>query len=77
MSVEDIIRDLSQAAALPLAQARTLHPTAYSDRDYFELEKQRVLNAGWLCAGHVSQLQEIGAFVPVDFLNEPVLLLRG
>lgn len=77
MSVQALLRDLQQAAALPLAQARTLDPACYTDRAYFELEKKLVLNAGWLCAGHVSQLPETGAFVPVDFLDEPVLLLRG
>jgi phenylpropionate dioxygenase-like ring-hydroxylating dioxygenase large terminal subunit len=77
LSVEEILRDLREVAALPLAQARTLHPSCYTDSDYFQLEKKHVLNAGWLCAGHVSQLREVGAFVPVDFLDEPVLLLRG
>jgi phenylpropionate dioxygenase-like ring-hydroxylating dioxygenase large terminal subunit len=77
LNVEALIRDLGEAAALPLTQARTLHPSCYTDQAYFDLEKIRVLNAGWLCAGHVSQLQQTGAFVPVDFLDEPVLLLRG
>ena len=77
MNAEALLRDLSEAAALPLAQARTLHPSSYTNRDYFNLEKTRVLNAGWLCAGHVSQLKEAGSFVPVDFLDEPVLLLRN
>lgn len=77
MSVAEIIRDLKDAASLPLAQARTLNPASYSDPHYFQLEKKRVLNAGWLCAGHVSQLKETGAFLPVDFLDEPLLLLRG
>jgi phenylpropionate dioxygenase-like ring-hydroxylating dioxygenase large terminal subunit len=77
VNVEALIRDLGDAAALPLTQARTLHPSCYTDRDYFNVEKSRVLNAGWLCAGHVSQLKETGAYLPVDFLDEPVLLLRG
>ena len=48
-----------------------------TDPDYFELEKRRVLNAGWLCAGHVSQIKAPGAFLPVDFLGEPLLLVHG
>jgi phenylpropionate dioxygenase-like ring-hydroxylating dioxygenase large terminal subunit len=77
VSVDEIIRDLTAAAALPLPLARTLHPSAYFDADYFVAEKHRVLNSGWLCAAHVSQLKETGAFVPVDFLDEPVLILGG
>jgi phenylpropionate dioxygenase-like ring-hydroxylating dioxygenase large terminal subunit len=77
VSIIDIIRDIQEAAALPLTRARTLTAAAYTDQDYFEMEKRRVLGAGWLCAGHVSQLKETGAFLPVDFLDEPILLVRG
>lgn len=35
MSLAAIIRDRAQAAALPLARARTLDPPAYFDPDYF------------------------------------------
>ncbi len=77
MNTEALIRDLGEAAALPLTQARTLHPACYTDSEYFNSEKNRVLNAGWLCAAHISQLQQPGAFVPVYFMDEPVLLVRG
>lgn len=48
------VRDLQETAILPLARARMLTAAAYTDPDYFALEKHCVLNAGWLCAGHVS-----------------------
>jgi phenylpropionate dioxygenase-like ring-hydroxylating dioxygenase large terminal subunit len=76
VSIVAIMRDLQEAAALPLAQARTLTAAAYTDPDYFALETRRVLKAGWLCAGHVSQIKGPGAFLPIDLLGEPVLLVR-
>jgi phenylpropionate dioxygenase-like ring-hydroxylating dioxygenase large terminal subunit len=76
VSVEEIVRDLHETASLPLPRARTLRPDAYLDPEFFALEKTRVLGAGWLCAGHVSQLKGSGACLALDLLDEPIVILR-
>jgi hypothetical protein len=42
----EIIRGLQKAAAPPLARARTFTAVAYTDPDYFELEKWRACAGG-------------------------------
>ena len=39
--------------------------------------QKRLLRAGWLCAAHVSTLKQPGAVLPIDFLNEPILIAHG
>jgi phenylpropionate dioxygenase-like ring-hydroxylating dioxygenase large terminal subunit len=71
-----LCQDIIETAALPLSQAKTLPAAAYTDPDYFALEKETVLEAGWICLAHVSQLKEPGDYVAVDLLDEPLVVTR-
>jgi phenylpropionate dioxygenase-like ring-hydroxylating dioxygenase large terminal subunit len=77
VKIQNITRDIIATAQRPLAQACTLPREAYTDTSYFAHEAEQVLGGGWLCAGHVSQLREPGAILPVDLLDEPIMLVRG
>ncbi len=50
---------------------------AYIDETYFAHEAEQVLRAGWLCIAHVSQISARGAVLPIDILDEPIMLVRG
>jgi phenylpropionate dioxygenase-like ring-hydroxylating dioxygenase large terminal subunit len=72
------IRDeIIRAAALPLANAVTTPRGAYVDEEYFRFEAKTILEAGWLCVGHISQMKTPGSFVAIDLLDEPIVLVRG
>lgn len=71
-----ITAKIEQAAAQPLARAVTFPPAAYTDEDYFAFEAKRVLETGWLCVAHVSELKERGSFLAVDLLGEPLVVTR-
>jgi phenylpropionate dioxygenase-like ring-hydroxylating dioxygenase large terminal subunit len=75
--IEAIRREVIQTAALPLNRATTLPRLAYVDEDYFHLEADAVLRAGWMCVGHVSQVKEPGSYHALDLLGEPMLIVRG
>jgi phenylpropionate dioxygenase-like ring-hydroxylating dioxygenase large terminal subunit len=75
--IEAIARDVIETAALPLEQSRTLPPASYTDEDYFRHEAKSVLESGWQCLAHVSQLKAPGDFLAVDLLGEPLLVIRG
>ena len=77
MNILDISKDIIATAQRPLDQAQTLPPQAYTDEAWFTHEAEHILRAGWLCAGHVSQLKQPGATLPLDLLGEPVMLVRG
>jgi phenylpropionate dioxygenase-like ring-hydroxylating dioxygenase large terminal subunit len=74
--VEAIRAQVIEAASLPLPQAITLPRAAYLDEDYFRHEVETVLETGWLCLAHVSQLKEAESFLALDLLGEPLLVTR-
>jgi phenylpropionate dioxygenase-like ring-hydroxylating dioxygenase large terminal subunit len=76
-SVVDIQRGIVEAAALPLARARTLPAAAYTSPEFYEWEAARLLRGGWQCLAHVSQLPRAGDFLNVDLLGEPLIVVRG
>ena len=73
----EICAEVIAAAALPLERATTIPREAYTDEDYFRFEARTVLESGWLCIAHVSQLKETGSFVALDLLGEPLAAVRG
>lgn len=68
--------DIAATAALPLAQARTLPAAAYTSEAWFEVERKTLFEAGWLCVAHVSQVPDAGAYLAVDLLGEPMVVVR-
>lgn len=77
MSIADIINEIAATASLPLNRAKALPRDAYIDETYFAHESTQVLKAGWLCVAHISQLKTRGTILPIDVLNEPIMLVRG
>lgn len=48
----------------------------YADPALFEIEKKQVLESGWMCAGHISELEKPGMFFTVTIGHEPVVVLK-
>jgi len=49
----------------------------YTDPTFFELERQALMKRGWIYAGHVDELPEIGSFFVRRQSGSPVLVIRG
>jgi phenylpropionate dioxygenase-like ring-hydroxylating dioxygenase large terminal subunit len=75
-TVEATVKDIVATAALPLERAITIPREAYVDEEFFRVEARTVLEAGWLCIAHVSQLKETGSFLARELLGEPLLVVR-
>lgn len=76
-NIEAICADIIATAARPLAQSQTLPRAAYLSEAYFAHESETVLSASWICVAHVSQLPEIGSYLALDLLDEPLVVVRG
>lgn len=76
LTVAEIERGVIEAAALPLERSVTIPPEAYTDQAYFLNEAKKLLEADWVCLGHVSQLKAPGSYIAIELLNEPLLVLR-
>ena len=66
-----------KAPSVPLARAATLAAAYYLDPAYLELEKERVFGRTWQLVSRTDELQRVGDFVPVNVLDEPIVITRG
>lgn len=61
---------------LPVSEATTLIPDAYTDADFFEEEVQSLWRTSWVCVGYECQIQRPGDILKVDCVGESLLLVR-
>ncbi|MBM3506819.1 MAG: aromatic ring-hydroxylating dioxygenase subunit alpha [Alphaproteobacteria bacterium] len=59
------------------AGARTLPQRYLTSPEIFAAEQQRIFAARWVCAAHVHELAEPGAFVLREVAGESLILVRG
>jgi Rieske 2Fe-2S family protein len=64
-----------ERTCLPLEQATQLPGAAFTDHDVFEWERANFFRRGWICAGHVDQVRERGAYLVVEAGGESVIVV--
>jgi choline monooxygenase len=74
MSLHTKLRDFDPN--LPLARARTVPASWYSDPEIYAAECRTVFGGSWQVAGRSDQLTEPGSFVTTNIAGEPILVLR-
>ena len=62
---------------LPLEQAWTLPPAAYTSDGIFAAEVQRIMRRSWLPLARVDQLPGPGDYLAFDLLGQPMMVVRG
>jgi phenylpropionate dioxygenase-like ring-hydroxylating dioxygenase large terminal subunit len=72
-----LLAALRAAARAEPATATALPAGCFTDPAFFAREQEYLFAREWLPLAHVSQLARAGAFVTVDVLQEPLILLRG
>lgn len=55
---------------------RTLPPRAYRSDALFELEKDRVFRAGWVCLGRADQVARPGDYLALDVVGQALVMVR-
>ncbi|MCW0221167.1 MAG: Rieske 2Fe-2S domain-containing protein [Prosthecobacter sp.] len=76
-SVEQIQAEIQRIAQLPLTQATTLPSQAYTSQEFFDWEVDHIFRNDWLPLAHVSQVPNIGDFLNIDLLGEPLIVVRS
>jgi phenylpropionate dioxygenase-like ring-hydroxylating dioxygenase large terminal subunit len=61
--------DFPKLPGLPLGR--------YTDRAFYELEREHLWKKTWLYAGHISELPKVGSYKLCDIAGAPILLVRG
>jgi fatty-acyl-CoA synthase len=59
-----------------LVQDDRIHASLYTDPRIFADEMDRIFHAGWVFAGHDSEIPRIGDFVTRTLGREPVIMVR-
>jgi len=72
----DMRRDLAECAAAPADAPWGLPGRAYGDPNMFRHECATVLWRGWHCVGRVDELEQIGDYLTLNLLGEPLLVVR-
>ncbi|MEM6683179.1 MAG: aromatic ring-hydroxylating dioxygenase subunit alpha [Pseudomonadota bacterium] len=60
-----------------LADAETLPPECYVDREFYEFEKEAVFGHEWLCVGREEWVKNRGDFFNTIIADEPIVVTRG
>jgi phenylpropionate dioxygenase-like ring-hydroxylating dioxygenase large terminal subunit len=75
-SLAALLDDVAACAALPLNRSRTLPAEVYTSEVFYRWEEEHLFRAEWVCAAHESQIANIGDFLTLELLGEPLLVLR-
>ncbi|MEM0897951.1 MAG: aromatic ring-hydroxylating dioxygenase subunit alpha [Verrucomicrobiota bacterium] len=76
LSLPELFAEIERIADLPLQQSTSLPREAYSSEEFFAWECENLFYPGWTAVAHVSQVPLPGDFVNVDFLGEPMIVVR-
>ncbi len=71
-----ILHSLKNLAALPLEQAAAMFSEMYTSVELLELEKERIFNKQWLCAGRVDSIPNPGDYLTYFIGVQPIVLIR-
>jgi len=69
-------RETFKSTLRPVEESHSLLPAAYSDPHFFELEKEKVFNRAWVCAGYTTELPNIGDTKSLEVGGQSILITR-
>ena len=61
----------------PIHEAHGVPNEYYTRRECFNLEKEHLFNKGWYAVGFVKDLPQPGSAIPVNYFDNPMLLVRS
>lgn len=75
-SLDQTLAEIERSADLALEDAITLPREAYASEEFFAWECENLFRPGWTALAHISQLPLAGDFINIDFLGEPLIVVR-
>ncbi len=64
------------SSVLSIADAESLPPACYVDRDFYEFEKAALFDHEWLCVGREAWVREAGDYFTSSVVGEPIVVCR-
>ncbi len=72
----DAFFDSMESSILPVEMAESLPPLCYTDRDFYEFEKDALFAREWLCVGRESWAPKPGDYFTTAIVDEPIVVVR-
>ena len=66
----------TQFSVLPVQEAELLPPETYVSEKFWGFEKYAIFSREWLCIAHLNEVPNVGDYLPLTVLNEPVVVVR-
>lgn len=63
-------------SVLPVKEAELLPPETYISEKFWAFEKYAIFSREWLCVAHVNEVPNVGDYLPLTILDEPVVVVR-
>ncbi len=70
-------KKILQNVTRPVAEARGLPNSFYTDPDTYQLEQRKVMAATWAGLSFASYVPEAGDAMPITFCGSPLIIARG
>ena len=77
MTADLAIPALAAAVERPIGEAAGLANRAYTNPEFFRLERERIFAPSWACLGHAADLPRPGDLHPARLLGAPLLMVRA
>ncbi len=61
---------------LPVKDAELLPAETYVSEKFWEFEKHAIFSREWLCVAHVNEVPNVGDYLPITVLDEPLVIVR-
>jgi len=68
--------EAAKPCLLPVREAQILPAEAYVSEAFWAFEQHAIFSREWLCIGHVNEVPNVGDYLPLTVLAEPVLLVH-
>ena len=70
------LQALSDTAARPFSDARSMPPEIYTSADVQAVELERLFRREWICVGRASAIAEPGTYLTYEIAGQPVIIVR-
>jgi len=65
------------SSTLEVERAQMLPPLCYTDREFFEFEKEAIFTREWLCVGREAWVRNPGDYFTTSHIGEPIMVVRN
>ncbi|MEM7207460.1 MAG: SRPBCC family protein [Pseudomonadota bacterium] len=71
-----LLASLKTLASKPLKKAQAMPAAVYTSDELYDLERSRIFNKQWLCAGFAGDLPNAGDYLSYRIGEQPIVIIR-